>query len=170
MGKVKWIEELLDKQTHQWVRLFAWESDTEVVVSQVDETHWIGEFVENSFCKLTKIDILSFIPIERFINQKQGMILHSALVNWDGKGLIFTGPSGIGKSTQASLWERYRQAKILNGDKGGIRKEGEEWLAYGFPYAGSSQIFINESVPIKAIVGLRQAKQNQIKILVFQYL
>ena len=48
---------------------------------------------------------------------KQNMILlHSSLIDWKGRGLMFLGPSGIGKTTQAELWNQYRDALIINGD------------------------------------------------------
>ena len=36
------------------------------------------------------------------------LVLHSAyIVTRQGQGILFSGPSGIGKSTQAALWQRY---------------------------------------------------------------
>ncbi|WP_370839368.1 hypothetical protein [Intestinibacter bartlettii] len=34
------------------------------------------------------------------------------------KGILFSAPSGTGKSTQADLWEKYENAEIINGDRG----------------------------------------------------
>ena len=38
-------------------------------------------------------------------------------------------------------------------------------MAYGLPFAGSSGIYCNESAKIKAIVLLKQAKENRIRKL-----
>lgn len=162
MGKEKWITELRDKDTGNWVRKFAWYSEQDVVAWQRDERCWEVEVSDEHFEKLTKSDILGLIPLERIINDIYGMMLHSSVVDWDGRGILFTGPSGIGKSTQASLWEKYENARTLNGDRGGIRKKNHCFHAYGLPYAGTSNIYVNESVPIKAIVVLQQAKENEI--------
>ena len=162
MGKEKWITEFRNNDTGNWVRKFAWYSEQDVVAWQKDERYWQVEVPEEHFEKLMKSDILGLIPVERIINDIYGMMLHSAVVDWDGRGILFTGPSGIGKSTQASLWEKHENARILNGDRGGIRKKDDCFHAYGLPYAGTSNIYINESVPIKAIVVLQQAKENKI--------
>ena len=44
------------------------------------------------------------------------LVLHSAyIVTRTGEGILFSGPSGIGKSTQAALWERFAGARTING-------------------------------------------------------
>lgn len=46
------------------------------------------------------------------------LVLHSAyIVTRGGEGILFSGPSGIGKSTQAALWERFAGARTVNGDR-----------------------------------------------------
>lgn len=46
------------------------------------------------------------------------LVLHSAyIVTRQGEGILFSGPSGIGKSTQAALWQRYGAAQTVNGDR-----------------------------------------------------
>ncbi len=91
--------------------------------------------------------------------------LHSSLVRYRDEAVLFTAPSGTGKSTQADLWAKYEDADILNGDRSLIRRENDRWVAYGAPFAGSSNIFKNESAPIRAIVVLRQAPENTLERL-----
>lgn len=93
-----------------------------------------------------------------------GFFLHAAFIRWQGKGILFSAPSGTGKSTQAALWERLRGADILNGDKALLRyiKQEKRWRAFGSPWAGSSHIYRKESAPLHALVILRQAPQNSI--------
>ena len=38
--------------------------------------------------------------------QRSAVILHASYIDWDGSAILFTGPSGTGKSTQAELWEQ----------------------------------------------------------------
>ena len=104
----------------------------------------------------------SHIALEELLLMKNAMVLHSALVRTRYGGILFSGPSGIGKSTQAELWHNYQNAEILNGDRSIIRKTGNCWRAYGSPYAGSSRYFVNQSVPIAAIVVLKQADDCRI--------
>jgi hypothetical protein len=106
--------------------------------------------------------LMNMISLEQLLLRHDGLILHSSLVRWQGKGILFSAPSGTGKSTQASLWEKHMGAEILNGDRAGIRYVDGRWMAYGLPYAGSSRIYCNESAPIRAIVVLRQGPENVI--------
>ena len=46
------------------------------------------------------------------------LVLHSAyIVTSAGEAILFSGPSGVGKSTQAALWERCAGARVVNGDR-----------------------------------------------------
>ena len=45
--------------------------------------------------------------------QRHILYLHSSLIDYQGHGLMFLGPSGIGKTTQAELWNQYRDALII---------------------------------------------------------
>lgn len=94
-----------------------------------------------------------------------GLLLHSSLVELDGEGVIFTGYSGVGKTTQAQLWEKYLNAKIINGDKLVLRILENGTFAYGIPWKGSSPYCLNRKVPVKGIVVLQQAGENSIQKL-----
>lgn len=91
--------------------------------------------------------------------------IHASFIRVQGSGILFTAPSGTGKSTQASLWERLRGADILNGDKTLLHCPGHggQRYAFGSPWAGSSGIFRDEKAPLRALVVLRQAPQNSIE-------
>lgn len=84
------------------------------------------------------------------------LYFHAACVETSLGGILFSGPSGIGKSTQAGLWCRYRDARQINGDRPALSFDGENWLAWGMPYAGSSRVYVNACCCIRAIVMLRQ--------------
>lgn len=107
--------------------------------------------------------LLNLLCLEQLLLELDALMLHASFVCHQGRGILFSGPSGIGKSTQARLWEEYRGAQILNGDRAAIRPEEGVWRAYGLPLAGSSRIFRNASAPIAAIVVLRQAPHNRIR-------
>ena len=106
--------------------------------------------------------IWNMIGLESVLMRQQALILHASFIKWDEKGILFSAPSGTGKSTQADLWQKYLGAEIINGDRAGIRKKDGVWRAYGLPYAGSSKIYRNESALLSAIVVLEQAEENSI--------
>jgi hypothetical protein len=109
--------------------------------------------------------LMNMLCLESLLLRHGGLILHAAFIRWQGQGILFSAPSGTGKSTQAQLWEQYMGAEILNGDRAAIRNRNGIWTAYGLPYAGTSHIYRNTSAPIRAIVILRQAPQNRIRPL-----
>ena len=93
---------------------------------------------------------------------RDGISLHASLVEKDGFGVIFLGPSGMGKSTQAKLWEKYLDADFIIGDRPGLRKINGKWIGFGMPWDGKDAIHRQTSVPVKALVWLEQAKENRI--------
>ena len=121
--------------------------------------HYLPDSVKFLSTSKAVVDLLG---LESVMLHRHALLLHAAFIRSNGRGILFTAPSGTGKSTQASLWEKYMGAEILNGDRAGIRKIGDTWHAFGLPYAGSSNIYRNESAPLKALVLLRQAKENRI--------
>ena len=91
--------------------------------------------------------------------------LHGSLIDYQGKGILFLGPSGIGKTTQAELWNQYKDALIINGDIVFVQERAQSFLGWGTPWHGSSSYCVNTSVPIKALVVLKQASNNKIRRL-----
>ena len=106
--------------------------------------------------------ILNCIGIEHMMAENERFILHASYIKYGDEAILFTAPSGIGKSTQARLWCENRGAELINGDRAALaRKNGVFW-AYGVPFAGSSGVCKNESYPIKAIVCLAQMPENTV--------
>ena len=107
------------------------------------------------------INPMFYVNLDDFFIEFNAVILHSSYIKYRDKGILFTAPSGVGKSTQAKLWEKNKGAEIVNGDRTIIRKK-EKFMVYGSPYAGSSQIYKNIGTELEAIVVLRQGKTNNI--------
>lgn len=103
----------------------------------------------------------SLLALERHM-EKDGLLLHCAyLCDGDGRAILFSAPSETGKSTQAGLWEKYRSgSRQINGDKAYLQKNGDMWMARGWPVCGSSSICHNEDIPVRAIVMLSQDTYN----------
>ena len=90
---------------------------------------------------------------------------HSSLISTNNRGLMFLGPSGIGKTTQAELWNKYRDALIINGDIVFVQETEDAFLGWGTPWHGSSPYCENTSVPVHAMIVLKQAPENSIREL-----
>ena len=91
-----------------------------------------------------------------------GFLLHASYIGWEGKAILFTAPSGTGKSTQASLWEKFRGSTLHNGDRAAVMITEQGVFAHGVPFCGSSGVNENVTLPIAAIVALSQAPQTTI--------
>ncbi|MBQ3128923.1 MAG: hypothetical protein IJC13_07795 [Clostridia bacterium] len=89
------------------------------------------------------------------------LFMHASYIEHEGKAILFSGRCGIGKSTQAALWEKHRSARIINGDKAGVLVTDEEIFACGLPFCGTSRICNNVTMPLGAIVLLEQGESNK---------
>ena len=114
---------------------------------------------------LPQFRLSAFLAPERLLLANQAFLLHAAVIEWQGRGILFTAPSGTGKSTQAALWAQLEGAKVINGDRAIIRRIADRYTVYGSPYAGTSGIYQNCAVPLQAIVVLSQAPQNTLQQL-----
>lgn len=94
-----------------------------------------------------------------------GLIMHASGLDDDGRGLVFVGHSGAGKSTQTSLWCQEPGVIAMNDDRVAVRlHEGEAWC-YGTPWGGSANIARNHEVPLSALIILEQAPDNELQAL-----
>ena len=95
-----------------------------------------------------------------------GMMLHSSAIELGGGAYLFSGPSGVGKSTHTTLWQQeFPSARLFNDDKPALRKIDGVWYAYGTPWSGKHGININIRVPLRGICFLRQGDENKIRRL-----
>lgn len=106
-----------------------------------------------------------YIALEKILIEENAVILHAACVDTPLGGILFSGASGAGKSTQADLWCSYGQGRLINGDKAILKKAEDGWRSYGSPYAGSSNCHLAESCRIRAIVFPCQSEQCKLRRL-----
>lgn len=147
-------------------RLLAPEPCTCLVSRDADPLHVTGWIYPEAADYFRTLDnLLDAANLEHMLTALGAVSLHSSFITHCGQAILFSAPSGTGKSTQAALWEQYAHAEQINGDRSVIRCVDGVWTAFGFPFAGSSGIYKNKSAPIRAIVVLRQAKDNTIERL-----
>lgn len=91
--------------------------------------------------------------------------LHSASIEYKDKAWLFSAPSGTGKSTHVTLWEKAGWARQLNGDLNLIGFHDGTPLVYGMPWCGTSGIFTTRTVPLGGIILLRRGHVNTISSL-----
>lgn len=109
--------------------------------------------------------VLNSIAGEHLVAEQGGVVFHCSYIDWHGTAILFTAPSGTGKSTQAELWKQLRGAQIINGDRAVIRWMDGKAYACGIPFSGSSPYCENRTLPLKAIVYLAQAPETSVSRL-----
>ena len=98
---------------------------------------------------------------------RQTLLFHAAVVSHEGKGYLFLGKSGTGKSTHARLWLQHIEGTELMNDDNPVVRIGNDGKAtvYGSPWSGKTPCYRNVSCPVGAIVVLSQAPYNKIQRL-----
>jgi len=105
---------------------------------------------------------LADLAVSGYINiNKIGIILHSACISLNGKGYLFAGVSGSGKSTISEIWQQDHGAEVLTDERVLIREiKGDLW-AFGTPWHGTSEIHKNMGAPIDKIFFIKHGKENK---------
>jgi len=90
--------------------------------------------------------------------------MHASVVMQGGKGYLFLGKSGTGKSTHSRLWLRHIPgSELLNDDNPILRlmPDGSARV-FGSPWSGKTPCYKAQDVPVGAVVRLSQAPRNEI--------
>lgn len=98
-----------------------------------------------------------------YIIDKGGFFLHCSCLKYKDEAIIFTAPSGTGKSTHSALWRRHfgDDVVMINDDKPLVREKDGRFHIYGTPWNGKHSIGNNTSAPIRSVVFLSQAPENK---------
>ena len=110
--------------------------------------------------------ILSATAFYRGLIHFNGFMLHASAILYQARAFLFSAPSGTGKSTHTSLWQKHfghERVRILNDDKPAIRRIGDTIYAFGTPWSGKHDISIPIGVPIAGIGFLERAEENTIE-------
>jgi hypothetical protein len=115
--------------------------------------------------ELREVTVFEGIDLPSMLLEKGIGILHCSFIEYEGNAILFVGDKQVGKSTQAALWENFRNADVINGDRAGIYYENGKFYAEGIPFCGTSKICKNKKLPLKALVCLSKGLRNEIKRL-----
>ncbi|MCG2703537.1 MAG: hypothetical protein L6366_04095 [Candidatus Omnitrophica bacterium] len=92
----------------------------------------------------------------------RGVLFHSCGIDFRGKGILFIGVSGTGKSTTANIWGADKDATVLSDDRIIVRRPGRRFLMYGTPWHGDSRHCAQAEVPLEKVFFLKHAPENYI--------
>ncbi|MBR5475238.1 MAG: hypothetical protein IKV17_00265 [Bacteroidaceae bacterium] len=97
--------------------------------------------------------------------EQQTLLMHSSVVENSGRGYMFTGASGRGKSTHSDLWTTHiKGSTLINDDNPVVRiaPDGTPTV-YGSPWSGKRDIYKNVAYPIGGIASIVQKPHNSIR-------
>lgn len=94
------------------------------------------------------------------------LILHASAIRYQTYGILFSGPSGIGKTTLAKRFlEHDPHTTFINDDKPLIKQENQMFSVHGTPWAGSDGLSSNISNHLDIIFFIEQGKTASINTL-----
>jgi hypothetical protein len=102
-----------------------------------------------------------------FISQRSGLHFHACGLNaWGGRGFLFAGYSGTGKSTLARIWRESGAAVLLSDERVAVRRLAGQYGLYGTPWHSEIEDSCSpERVPLERIFILEHAAQNRARRL-----
>ncbi|HEV7238405.1 MAG TPA: hypothetical protein VGQ36_04130 [Thermoanaerobaculia bacterium] len=108
---------------------------------------------------------LDEVLIANLLGRGRGVELHSCgIIDKQGRGRLFVGMSGAGKSTTARLWGD-DAAGIVSDDRVIVRQEDGAFWMYGSPWHGEAELSLATRVPLADVYLLVQAESNEIRPL-----
>lgn len=138
-----------------------------------------GEIQQIAWLDNSKINWKIYVPSEEMVlgnplkypmlpvmlhyicQQFDAVMIHASCVNDAGKGRIFSGFSGAGKSTMSKIWSDAGR-NIINDDRLIIRKNGDVFKVYNTPMY---YVDFSKSVTLDSVFLIRHCKENQISRL-----
>ncbi len=106
---------------------------------------------------------LDEVIFSRLLADRGSIIVHACGVDYRGRGMLFCGASGTGKSTLADLFSDVEGAAVLSDDRVAAGIRGHSILISGTPWHGTSGRGLNRTVPLERIFFLHHAPENRIE-------
>ena len=105
--------------------------------------------------------------VSEYLLKYNVVLMHGAAIALNNEAYIFTGRSGIGKTTHILKWIRNcPDAVVINGDKPFI-KMSDQPMVYGSPWSGKEEMHSNTAVPLKAVILMERSERNHMEPVSF---
>ncbi len=106
---------------------------------------------------------LTELLLSRRLCDGTGCEVHACgVVTDDGRGFLFPGQSGAGKSTIARLFEQDSRFTVLSDERLVIRRSPDGMRMYGTPWHGDGGMALPDNAPLTHIFFLVHAGDNQV--------
>jgi len=105
---------------------------------------------------------LDELLIANLLGRGRGVELHGCgVIDADGRGHLFVGQSGAGKTTTARLWADDAK-EIVSDDRVIVREDGDGMRMFGTPWHGEAEMSSPTSAPLAAVYLLQQWSGNEL--------
>ena len=112
-------------------------------------------------------DFLQVLLIAYLAQRGKGIFTHAVGIrDLNGKGLLFAGESGCGKSATARLWHNHTRAMVLNDDRVIVRRQNGRFFIHGSPWHGAFSDYLGsriESAPLDKLFFIYHAPKNRLE-------
>lgn len=109
---------------------------------------------------------LDELLLTNLLARGRGVEVHACgVVDTAGRGYLFIGQSGAGKSTMARLWQKTGKAQILSDDRIILRDVDKRLWMYGTPWHGEAQFSYSARAPVTGLFFLCRGQRNELASL-----
>ena len=141
-------------------------SPSDISAAVTNEEFYAEKAISNAFSDGYIENICLYRKICQQLPSLNRMLLHAAVLQYNGEAYAFLGKSGTGKSTHTGLWLKHLDGcSIVNGDKPILENKDNGFIAYGTPWMGKEGFGENTQAPLKGLCFLEQAQENSIQRL-----
>lgn len=149
-----YLYSIVSRSNNQHPALFYIDSTTNNIVTDIRVT-------DNISLAVLRFGI--WVMFGTVLLKHNAVAIHSSVIVADGRGVLFLGESGTGKSTHTRLWrENIEGARLLNDDSPIVRIVDGEVRVYGSPWSGKTPCYKSEFYPMAGLCRLSQAPHNRI--------
>lgn len=147
----------------EWMFLVSMSKEGEIVSAIQCTADWseVRLFMVPGIARFA-IDNAAMLMYAFATSDKKTLLFHSSVTVRQGRGYMFLGHSGTGKSTHSRQWlEAFDDAHLLNDDNPAVRILPDNTVrVYGTPWSGKTPCYNQDSAPVAALVQLAQAPEN----------
>ena len=156
------------RKEKEWLFLISMYRETEIVCALRCNDDWSDVHVSmKSGFERFAIDNAAMLAYAFRTTTMKTLLFHASVIVRAGKGYLFLGHSGTGKSTHSRQWlTAFDDARLLNDDNPVVRVcEDGVVRVYGSPWSGKTACYVADQAPVAALVQLAQAPYNKIESL-----